>query len=388
MENLKIINDLKAIKELKRIGGEIYLVGGCVRDHYLGKDSKDIDIVVALLEEDVIIDTVSKYGRVDKVGESFGVIKFIPTDWKGEPIDIAMPRIDVLENKDKGHHGIKAQFSPYIPISEELNRRDFRLNSIAVALDGTIIDPFNGLEDIKNGIIRATSKKAFSEDPLRMLRAIQFASRFDFNIEPETWDLIVENSYMIKTISSERIVEELNKIFYKGKINLGIDLFEDCGLYGQIFETKLRHDLYRIDTIEDFYYSICGSSETYKNVLKGENKIFDGIQAIETILDNYDFTDFNKRKVVYGAYQISKAILDSGFAKRFGYADTIADFNEGKYPKKITEVSLNGNDLIEMGFKGKEIGDILKEVLFLILEDKLENEKESLINFCLLKKNV
>ena len=128
MKILKILNNLESIKALKELGAEIYIVGGCVRDYYLNKESKDIDIIVSLIDDITIINCLEKYGKVDKVGESFGVIKFIPFGWEGEPIDIAQPRKDILEDKTKGHHGIKAEFNPFIPIDIELSRRDFRLN--------------------------------------------------------------------------------------------------------------------------------------------------------------------------------------------------------------------------------------------------------------------
>src|SRR6478735_409514 len=167
MKTLDIIKQMYFFKELKEKGAKIYLVGGIVRDFFLKKESKDIDLVVSKLDESVILNVLEKYGKVDKVGETFGVLKFIPFGWTEEPIDIALPRIDTLLDKSLGHHGIKAYFDKDITIEDDLYRRDFTFNSIAIDCDGVFIDPYNGREDIENKIIRATSKQSFSDDPLR-----------------------------------------------------------------------------------------------------------------------------------------------------------------------------------------------------------------------------
>jgi tRNA nucleotidyltransferase (CCA-adding enzyme) len=382
MEALKILNNLVSIKALKELGAEIYIVGGCVRDHYLGKESKDIDIIVSLIDDITITNCLEQYGKVDKVGESFGVIKFIPFNWEGEPIDIAQPRKDILEDKTKGHHGIKAEFNPFIPIDIELSRRDFNFNSIAIKLDGTIIDPFNGLQDIENKIIRATSNQSFSDDPLRMLRAIQFASRFNFEIEENTWKMIVKNCSDIKTITGERVHEELNKIFFKGNINLGIKLLIDSGLHKQLFPNvkDIIPNPDNIYSISDFYYLLCGDAENYKNILKGDNNIYKGIKAIEKCLEKHTkiLMMYDMRQILFDAYQISPSIFGSKILNNYFYNIT-QEFKNNHLPKKITELDITGEDLIEQGFKGKEIGDRQKFLLMEIFKGNRQNIKEDLL---------
>jgi tRNA nucleotidyltransferase/poly(A) polymerase len=382
MKILKILNNLESIKALKELGAEIYIVGGCVRDYYLNKESKDIDIIVSLIDDITIINCLEKYGKVDKVGESFGVIKFIPFGWEGEPIDIAQPRKDILEDKTKGHHGIKAEFNPFIPIDIELSRRDFRLNSIAIKLDGTIIDPFNGLQDIENKIIRATSNQSFSDDPLRMLRAIQFASRFDFEIEENTWKIIEENCSDIKTITGERVHEELNKIFYKGDINKGLKLLINSGLHKQLFPNieYLIQNPDNIYSISDFYYLISGDAVNYKNILKGDNNIYKGIKAIEKCKEKHTkiLMRYDIRQILFDAYQISPSIFESTLLNNFFY-NIIQEFKNNHLPKKITELDITGEDLMEQGFKGKEIGDRQKFLLMEIFKGLRQNIKKELL---------
>jgi hypothetical protein len=381
MKVLDIINSIEGILKLKEAGAEIYLVGGCVRDHYLGKISKDIDLIVRLLEPDDILSILQKFGNVDLVGESFGVIKFKPFDWIGEPIDIALPRKDKLIDKSLGHRGIKAEFDPFISIEDDLYRRDFKINSIAISLNGDITDPFNGLDDIKNKVISATSEKAFSEDPLRMLRAIQFSSRFNFNISDTTWKMITDNKSDIRLMSGERILEELNKIFYKGNIHYGLELFRNSGLHTELFNNRYINNslLNNIKTIEDFYYVICMNSDIFKNVLKGENGIVKGIGAIENLMNVSDISKPVLRQKLFDSIKISESVLNSDIIK-FLYEDTVKEFSDNKYPKSLKELAISGDDLKEFGYVDIEIGKRFKLLLSEIFSDKRKNTYEDLIS--------
>lgn len=379
MRNLDIINSQKGILKLKDLGAEIFLVGGCVRDHFLGKESKDIDIIVRLLDDKTIISTLEKFGRVDKVGESFGVIKFTPFGWIGEPIDVAQPRVDMLIDKSLGHHGIKAEFDPFIEIEKDLERRDFTINSIAVSLDGKIIDPFNGMSDLDNKIIRATSPKAFSEDPLRMCRAIQFSARFKFTIAEETWKMILDNKHEIKTISGERIIEELDKIFFKGDIQWGLKIFKESGLHGELFAASMLCDLVsKIKTREDFFFTICATEDDFKNVLKGDVITTKGIKAIRKCFElRFPVAKAEIRQKLFDAIQISESVLECERLPFF-FKDVVTEFKEGKFPKFTKELALKGEDFMELGFQGVEIGKRQKFLLSEIFAERLKNTKEEL----------
>ena len=358
------LNKILGFDKLISKSNGVYLVGGIVRDFYLQKPSKDIDILVCGLYYEEIINILKPYGIIKEVGKSFGILKFLPNNWNGDDIDIAIPRTEVKNGS--GHTEFEIKTDPFLPIEEELNRRDFTINSIAISLDGTIIDPFNGLDDIAKKIIRATSNQAFSEDPLRMCRAIQFASRFKFDISQETWDMIINNKSDIKTISGERILEELDKIFYKGDIKLGLELFKNSGLHGELFNTSMICDLYSdIKTRADFYFTICTSSLNYTKILKGGKKktsdiiekTSKDIKAIEKCFElKYGSTKFDIRKKLFEAIQISSNVLDCGRIP-FYFKDVIEDYKSGKYPKTYKELTINGDDLINLGYSGKEIGD-------------------------------
>lgn len=382
MKNEKIITDLNIINisgldELKSKSKGIYLVGGIVRDFFLNKKSKDIDIVVCGLYYDDIINILSKYGEVIEVGKSFGVLKYKPKNWKGEAIDVAIPRKDYKIGE--GHQGFEVDVDPFLPIEKELNRRDFTINSIAVSLDGQIIDPFNGLSDLKNKIIRATSPKAFTEDPLRMCRAIQFASRFQFTIEEKTWKMILDNKSDIKLISGERILEELDKIFFKGDIQLGLKLFKDSGLHFELFSTLTMLTGLNIKTREDFYFTICKKDEAFKDILKGDKLTAKGIKAIRHCWEeSTTFVPAEIRQIIFESIQISDRVLECQKLPSY-ILSHIEDFTSGKLPKFTKELAVNGDELMELGHLGIEVGKRQKFFLKQIFSDSVSNIKTDLI---------
>ena len=182
----KILTNIRKQNWIKILLKEanVYLVGGCVRDAYLNIPIKDVDLVVEGLSMDHIQSILADFGRINIVGESFVVIKFRPHGHVGEDYDIAIPRKD--RKVGTGHKGFEI-ITKDVDIFGDLKRRDFTVNSIAIDVKtGKVLDPFNGLSDLKNKILKATDASAFVDDALRIIRAIQFASRFRFSIEPET----------------------------------------------------------------------------------------------------------------------------------------------------------------------------------------------------------
>lgn len=401
MEALKILNSLKSVQALKDAGAEIFLVGGIIRDHFLNKKSKDIDIIVRNIEEKTLLNILEKFGWVDKVGESFGVIKFKPDEIDlEEPIDIAFPRFDRKATEEEiGKQleefgkiigrGIVTDFDPFLTIEDDLHRRDITINSIAMSLDGKIIDPFNGMDDLKKGIIKATSPEAFIEDPLRMMRCIQFASRFNFEIDGDTWNMIVDNRELIKEVSGERIHDELMKIFEKGDIQFGLKVFEESQLRALLFpmrEAKMTDNKHfnNIKTVEDFFFVICGTGTEFLEVLKGENDIVNGINA----LLNFRFgmvkfrmsLPFSKdeiRQLLFDAINKSKSVLDSGVIEN--ETIRIEEFKDGSMPSSIKELAVNGHDLMEQGFFKEAIGERQRFLLTEIFKNNRTNTKEDLL---------
>lgn len=220
-------------------GGEIHLVGGCVRDALLGKVPKDLDLVVRKIGIDELTALLRSHGRTNLVGKSFGIVKFHPKEFPDTEIDLALPRSET--STGQGHRDFKVDFDPDLELASDLARRDFTVNAIAVNLTtGETTDPFRGRDDLGNKIIRAVFENSFREDPLRLIRAVQFAARLKFSIEPGTFARMKEQAELIRTVAKERIALEIRKLFTAPKPSVGFDIMRDTGLLEIIFPDVFR----------------------------------------------------------------------------------------------------------------------------------------------------
>ena len=417
MEALNILNKLSAITKLQEAGGEIFLVGGIVRDHFLKKKSKDIDIVVRNVEESVIKEILESCGKLasddvdgdGKTGSSFGVFKFFPNEVRlDEAIDIALPRTErlmtdfefaeaVSSGKLKAHNRHKAfvvDSDPFLSIEEDLKRRDFTINAMAMTMEGDLIDPFDGCMSLASCKLEHVSDQAFSDDPLRMMRGIQFASRFDFGFIDSTWAMIFENSADIKHITGERILSELDKIFTKGDKLKGLILLQRSGLAEEIFPNFKSDELSRVpfsETREDFFSFLVESGDEFKKVLKGDVDTAKGIDAINiiregVIVETNNNADLMKgmdtsklRHIIFNAQKKSSTVLESGLAhSNLTLSNVLNEFKNGTMPKSVNELALNGKDLMGLGLIGKQIGDAQKLMLNSVFTEELVNTQESL----------
>jgi tRNA nucleotidyltransferase/poly(A) polymerase len=219
-------------------GPDVYAVGGYVRDLFMGRAPAEVDILVAHHPLDDIVRRLGPHGRIDLVGKSFGVIKFTI---KGTTYDIALPRTDAPRKDSmpsappKGHKDFIISADPWLPVEKDLERRDFRSNSMALRLkDGVLIDPHGGLKDIRARIIRVTNPAAFPDDPLRVLRAARFASVLRFRIDPKIYDLT--RAIDLSGLSVERVTEELFKILLASpKPSVGLGALFNLGALEQLF---------------------------------------------------------------------------------------------------------------------------------------------------------
>lgn len=203
------------------------LVGGCVRDELMGVESKEWDIEVYGIRPDRLKPILEALGEVNVVGESFTVYKV------GQDLDVALPR---RERKiARGHKGFVVEGDPDMSFEEASKRRDFTCNSILKdILTGEIIDCFNGRQDIEEKIVRVVSKETFSEDSLRVLRAAQFAARFEFEIDEESVELCRQID--LTDLPSERIWGELEKLLLKArKPSIGLRWLYELNVIDQLF---------------------------------------------------------------------------------------------------------------------------------------------------------
>jgi tRNA nucleotidyltransferase (CCA-adding enzyme) len=205
IEEVNLVERLAS--EVKHHGGEAYFVGGYVRDEIMGTHCKDIDVEVHGISCARFEEILDKFGQRIETGKSFGVYKISHCS-----VDFALPRAE--ENTGRGHRDFKIFTDPYAGTKNAARRRDFTINSIMKnVLTGELTDHFGGLEDIKNGCIRHIDDDSFKEDPLRVLRAAQFAARFDFVIDSRTMELC--SGMSLDTLSNERVFMEMEKALLK-----------------------------------------------------------------------------------------------------------------------------------------------------------------------------
>lgn len=181
------------VKRLSRqTGVNIFLVGGAIRDKLLNQDTKDFDLVVSGLPSKKLENELKKLGKIIFVGKTFGVYKLVPKNWTEEPIDIALPRLDHSLNTGR-YRDVKIKSDYHLSITDDLKRRDFTINALAVNLiTGELIDGAFGLKHLNNKIITTVGhpETRFKEDYSRIFRALRFAIQLGFKIETKTWRTI------------------------------------------------------------------------------------------------------------------------------------------------------------------------------------------------------
>jgi tRNA nucleotidyltransferase (CCA-adding enzyme) len=221
---LRIVDLSRAIKDA---GGRAMLNGGCVRDALMGLEPKDWDIEVYHLEPSRLRDILDAFGNVNVVGEAFTVYKL------GGDLDVSLPRRE--RKVGTGHRGFVVEGDPDMSFEEACKRRDFTINAILQdPLNGEIVDPFDGQGDITRRLLRMVSAETFAEDSLRVLRAAQFAARFEFEVEAVTAALC--STIDVTDLPRERVWGELEKLLLKAdRPSKGLKLLYDFGVVGQLF---------------------------------------------------------------------------------------------------------------------------------------------------------
>jgi tRNA nucleotidyltransferase (CCA-adding enzyme) len=208
-------------------GGRALLVGGCVRDALMGVEPKDWDVEVYGVAPERLREILDQFGSVNVVGEAFTVYKL------GYDLDVSLPRRE--RKSGRGHRGFVIEGDPVMSIAEAARRRDFTINAILQdPLTNEIIDPFEGQRDIEQGVLRAVSTETFAEDSLRVLRAAQFAARFEFRIAPETVELC--RTIDLSDLPAERIWGELEKLLLRARQpSIGLGWLHALGVLEKLF---------------------------------------------------------------------------------------------------------------------------------------------------------
>jgi len=354
-----------------------YLVGGYVRDTTLGIKPIDIDTVVegnAIKAAKAL--NLKLKGKLC-IYKEFGTASIIT---KAERIDLASARVEKYPSPAKLPHVYPST------IIEDLNRRDFTINAMAMSISkedfGEIFDPFNGLEDIKKGLIRVLHKNSFNDDPTRIFRALRYKNRFGFKIEKKTKILIKEaiDKKMIKQLTGQRILNEIRLIFTEKKYQETIKDLSDL----IIFKIK-KKDLELLPLLgPNRIYLYLSKLDTNEFPLKTEErKIMQDLNKAGSIISKLEKT--SKNSIIYDIlYPISDQVIN------------IIPLIRPELKKKINRYSrlkkikpfIKGNDLKNLKVKqGRKFKILLKKMLDLQLDKKINSRKDALQYLKNLKNN-
>lgn len=217
---------LEIARAVRDAGGRALIVGGWVRDRALGLAPKDLDIEVFGLAAPALRTVLERIGQVDAVGESFTV-------YKVGGLDVSLPRRE--SKTGRGHKGFTVEGDPHLSFEDAARRRDFTINAMSWdPLSGETIDPFRGADDLKAGRLRAVDATTFGDDSLRVLRAVQFAARFDLTLDEGTRALC--RSLPLDDLPAERIWGEVEKLLLRApRPSVGLALALDLGIVDQLW---------------------------------------------------------------------------------------------------------------------------------------------------------
>jgi len=406
---------LSIAREIRDAGGRAFLVGGWVRDALLGRNCRDYDVEVYDLVQDELIPILKKYGRTNLVGKAFGVIHLA---MKGLSLDFSFPRTE--SKVGYGHRGFVVHTDEKLSFKEAALRRDFTINAMGMELpELTLCDPYGGIDDLKKGLLRHVGP-AFVEDSLRILRGVQFASRFALTLAPETVELC--KTLSLADLSIERLFEEFKKWLLKpGKPSLGLRAFLDIRLneffpevsplreswddLGEMLDNmeSLRRSLIAEgDALSDaqamefaFASFLCGSPETSLQFLERITNESHLVKNVPLLLKSYSELDF---AIADDAAQLRRLAVKLGGLKllcllvKATPRKYYAAANAEEFPEKLWQAAaaldllnaapqpyLMGKMLMEMGMKpGKLMGELIKQSFELQLDGKIKNAEEAI----------
>lgn len=389
------------------------IVGGYLRDALLKHTSKDIDIEVFGVQRIEVLQTLLKgFGSLNLVGKEFGVLKLTLSDLD---IDFSLPRLETKVSQ--GHKGFKIHTLKQIDFTSAANRRDFTMNAMGYDCQRKILlDPYGGQNDLNSGNLRCVNPKSFIEDPLRILRAIQFSARF--NLEPDSTlkDLIrhMHSEHALNFLASERIIIELEKLLLKSNTpSKGFILMKSLGLLSfftpldTLSKREFSETIYSIDNLAQatrisqkerhtlaltlLTHCLESINETQllkkfthqKQHLKEVPHLNKALKEAKNVIVNVTTIRHLSTKspikqlviLLHALGEIQHAIALESLAKKIGVLEHA--------PKPF----LLGRHLIEAGYSPSErFSSILKEAYKLQLDGMLTNEKEALIWLKTIKK--
>ena len=423
--------------------GDLYLVGGTVRDMLLGADidSVDADYLVTGITLEDCISRLERFGALSFVGKSFGVLKFTPRSER--TVDVSLPRTEF--STGPAHRDFEVRFDPHLAVEKDLERRDYTINSMAFDLRKRgLIDPLGGERDLDAKVLRVNRSASFIEDPLRILRGVQFMARFGLAVDEGTRDLMQRDRGLLGSVSPERVRDELNKMMrFAATPSSGFLFMHDEGILGIILpelestfgveqnefhpddvfmhslkscdraraDLRLRwsallHDLGKkdmkqlVDGRAVFYRHEERSAQIADEILERLRFPNDLRRRIVSLIENHmfnmtpDWSDAAVRRLVarVGTENIDDLLalreadgLSRGEERTLDENRTIRErisrILESDAAFKIKDLAITGEDVMKvLGMEeGPEVGAILRKLFDIVLEHPELNSRESLI---------
>lgn len=378
----------KIFHTISRIADEndkaCYVIGGYVRDLFLKRHSTDIDVVVVGSGIEMAGKLAAELGKTAKLSifKNFGTAHIKYKDYEIEFVGA---------RKESYRYDSRKPIVEDGTLEDDQNRRDFTINALALSLNkasyGELLDPFNGVEDLKNFIVRTPLDPdiTFSDDPLRMMRGIRFSSQLGFYLETETFDAIIRNKERISIISKERIADELNKIILSRRPSVGFILLEKTGLLALIFPElealKGVETQSGISHKDNFYHTLevlDSLSETSDNLWlrwatllhdigKPRSKQFD--YKLGWTFHNHDFIG---QKMIPGIFKRMKLPLN----EKMRYVQKIVSLH--MRPMMLTEEGVTDSAIRRLLF---DAGDDIDDLMLLCEADITSKNEEKVKRF-------
>ena len=374
--------------DLQAHGYKAYLVGGCCRDMLLGVTPNDWDICTSALPAEIC----SVFDSTVLTGAKHGTVTVI----------IGSHRVEVttfrLENTYSDHrHPDNVMF--VADLTEDLKRRDFTMNAIAIPPDGYVSDPFGGRDDIRNRLIRCVGnpEERFEEDALRMFRALRFSARLGFDIEEKTYSAIEKKAALASELAPERIHDELEKILLTNRpeiiadaVSLGLlDRFIECRNVCReklkLLPTIPRKQLMRWSALCSVLMSSGCITDTKKFLgsLRSDRRTLSICNTAQRILEGPipgNPVEWKKLLSRYGRDAVSCASCGFDIVSGSESRAELRKVLKSGEPYSMADLALNGDDLLAMGYRGKELGNMLGFLLDYIISFPEYNKKDILIS--------
>ncbi len=373
------------IDRLEAAGKAAHIVGGCVRDFLLSKKPFDYDITTSALPEDM--KSIFSDVKTVETGIKHGTLTVV---YEGEPYEVTTYRIDG-EYEDH-RHPKSVSFTD--SLRGDLSRRDFTMNAIAYNERDGFVDLFGGIEDIKSKVIRAVGEPScrFDEDALRILRAVRFSATLGFSIERGTAKSAAEKAHLLSSVSGERIYAEWKKLisgdfayevirkhsevmrellFKEAIIMPEESLFEGASPMARMLS------LFALST-SDATLAFSKFTERMKTDSKTKK---DGLAALSELSCDMSEPKAVRRLLIKRGKETVGLIYELKQLMGMGNIVAKSELDEAAlsgYPLSLSELSVDGEDMKALGFKGKAIGDTLLSLLYMAADGEIKNEREEL----------